>query len=64
MTVLKQQLQQEINPAISNHAAAGAKMIDDPFLNYFALGLLIFVVELLCDRRDPPQDNSQSATSS
>ena len=44
MTVLKQQLHQEINPAISNHAAAGAKMIDDPSLNYFALGLLIFIV--------------------
>jgi hypothetical protein len=44
MTVLKQQLGREINPAFSNHAAAGAKMIDDPFLNYFALGLLIFVV--------------------
>jgi hypothetical protein len=37
MTVPKQQLGQEINPAISHHAAA-----DDPFLNYFALGLLIF----------------------
>jgi hypothetical protein len=44
MTVLMQQLEREINPAISNHAAAGAKMIDDPLLNYFALGLLIFVV--------------------
>jgi len=42
--VLMQQLEREINRAISNHAAAGAKMIDDPFLNYFALGLLIFVV--------------------
>jgi hypothetical protein len=39
-----QQLERKINPAISNHAAAGAKMIDDQFLNYFALGLLIFVV--------------------
>jgi hypothetical protein len=44
VTVLRQQLEREINPAISNHAAAGAKMMDDPFLNYFALGLLIFVV--------------------
>jgi hypothetical protein len=44
MTLLKQQLEREVNPAISNHAAVGAKIIDDPFLNYFALGLLIFVV--------------------
>ena len=37
MTVVKQHLEREINPAISAVSA-------DPFLNYFVLGLLIFVV--------------------
>ncbi len=34
-------------PAEAEKASAGGKLIDDPFLNHFALGLLFFVVAML-----------------